>query len=178
MGFEPTRAEHNGLAVHRLNHSATSSWNRRQNEQFDYRYIDAINMLLSQQLTDCAILTSKMNYLSHLPQPVSEVHASLVLEAKHEFYALICGATRDVAYACRWWNSTCIQWFATLAERSLIQLLGVQQQFGQRKQNTVECCKKSVSTCRQWKVGIKTTKERACRDQDSNLGCHGHNVKY
>ena len=48
MGFEPTRAEHNGLAVHRLNHSATSSWNRRQNEQFDYTYIDAINMLLSQ----------------------------------------------------------------------------------------------------------------------------------
>jgi hypothetical protein len=27
MGFEPTRAEHNGLAVHRLNHSATSSFN-------------------------------------------------------------------------------------------------------------------------------------------------------
>ena len=25
MGFEPTRAEHHGLAVHRLNHSATSS---------------------------------------------------------------------------------------------------------------------------------------------------------
>ncbi|KAI9525196.1 hypothetical protein NQZ68_009404 [Dissostichus eleginoides] len=25
MGFEPTRAEHKGLAVHRLNHSATSS---------------------------------------------------------------------------------------------------------------------------------------------------------
>src|SRR4029434_3141100 len=25
MGFEPTRAEHNILAVHRLNHSATSS---------------------------------------------------------------------------------------------------------------------------------------------------------
>src|SRR4029434_10442186 len=25
MGFEPTCAEHNGLAVHRLNHSATSS---------------------------------------------------------------------------------------------------------------------------------------------------------
>ena len=23
MGFEPTRAEHNGLAVHRLNHSAS-----------------------------------------------------------------------------------------------------------------------------------------------------------
>ena len=28
MGFEPTRAEHNGLAVHRLNHSATSSDDR------------------------------------------------------------------------------------------------------------------------------------------------------
>ena len=26
MGFEPTPAERNGLAVHRLNHSATSSW--------------------------------------------------------------------------------------------------------------------------------------------------------
>ena len=25
MGFEPTRAEHNGLAIHRLNHSATLS---------------------------------------------------------------------------------------------------------------------------------------------------------
>ena len=25
MGFEPTRAEHTGLAVQRLNHSATSS---------------------------------------------------------------------------------------------------------------------------------------------------------
>ena len=29
MGFEPTRAEHNGLAVHRLNHSATSSTGRQ-----------------------------------------------------------------------------------------------------------------------------------------------------
>ena len=27
MGFEPTRAEHIGLAVQRLNHSATSSLN-------------------------------------------------------------------------------------------------------------------------------------------------------
>ena len=26
MGFEPTRAEHIGLAVQRLNHSATSSY--------------------------------------------------------------------------------------------------------------------------------------------------------
>ena len=29
MGFEPTRAEHIGLAVQRLNHSATSSVDRR-----------------------------------------------------------------------------------------------------------------------------------------------------
>ena len=27
MGFEPTRGNPNGLAVHRLNHSATSSYN-------------------------------------------------------------------------------------------------------------------------------------------------------
>ena len=29
MGFEPTRAEHIGLAVQRLNHSATSSGERK-----------------------------------------------------------------------------------------------------------------------------------------------------
>ena len=29
MGFEPTRAEHIGLAVQRLNHSATSSYERQ-----------------------------------------------------------------------------------------------------------------------------------------------------
>ena len=29
VGFEPTRAEHNGLAVHHLNHSATSSIDNR-----------------------------------------------------------------------------------------------------------------------------------------------------
>ena len=29
MGFEPTRAEHIGLAVQRLNHSATSSDTKR-----------------------------------------------------------------------------------------------------------------------------------------------------
>ena len=30
MGFEPTRAEHIGLAVQRLNHSATSSVDHKQ----------------------------------------------------------------------------------------------------------------------------------------------------
>ena len=35
VGFEPTRAEHNGLAVHHLNHSATSSIdNRVKNHAF------------------------------------------------------------------------------------------------------------------------------------------------
>ena len=29
MGFEPTPAERNGLAVHRLNHSATSSYGKQ-----------------------------------------------------------------------------------------------------------------------------------------------------
>ena len=33
MGFEPTRAEHNGLAVHRLNHSATSSAETQANAE-------------------------------------------------------------------------------------------------------------------------------------------------
>ena len=38
MGFEPTRAEHIGLAVQRLNHSATSS-GMSQNVKFIYLYI-------------------------------------------------------------------------------------------------------------------------------------------
>ena len=61
-------------------------------------------MLLSQWDFDrlCySYIKDELQYLSHLPQPVSEVHASLVLEAKHEFLALVCVATRDVAYACR-----------------------------------------------------------------------------
>ena len=36
MGFEPTRAEHNGLAVHRLNHSATSSHLKQFTEYMEY----------------------------------------------------------------------------------------------------------------------------------------------
>ena len=34
MGFEPTRAEHIGLAVQRLNHSATSSYVLHDNKTF------------------------------------------------------------------------------------------------------------------------------------------------
>ena len=37
MGFEPTRAEHIGLAVQRLNHSATSS-GERQMSKFTYLF--------------------------------------------------------------------------------------------------------------------------------------------
>ena len=33
MGFEPTRAEHIGLAVQRLNHSATSSTSFRKGSE-------------------------------------------------------------------------------------------------------------------------------------------------
>ena len=39
MGFEPTRAEHNGLAVHRLNHSATSSLHLRYLARFISKFI-------------------------------------------------------------------------------------------------------------------------------------------
>ena len=39
MGFEPTRAEHNGLAVHRLNHSATSSSYFRYLARFISKFI-------------------------------------------------------------------------------------------------------------------------------------------
>ena len=37
MGFEPTRAEHIGLAVQRLNHSATSSGERSMSK-FKYLF--------------------------------------------------------------------------------------------------------------------------------------------
>ena len=45
MGFEPTRAEPNGLAVHRLNHSATSSW---QNATIALKNIALSHFLLYQ----------------------------------------------------------------------------------------------------------------------------------
>ena len=36
MGFEPTRAEHNGLAVHHLNHSATLSYTLKHHYNQEY----------------------------------------------------------------------------------------------------------------------------------------------
>ena len=43
MGFEPTRAEHNGLAVHRLNHSATLSYTPQHRYNQKYRLPGAKN---------------------------------------------------------------------------------------------------------------------------------------
>ena len=42
MGFEPTRAEHNGLAVHRLNHSATLSFLLNKYFSMDFDQIPII----------------------------------------------------------------------------------------------------------------------------------------
>ena len=43
MGFEPTRAEHNGLAVHRLNHSATLSLYTKVSSKLHTTSIDLKN---------------------------------------------------------------------------------------------------------------------------------------
>ncbi len=57
MGFEPTRAEHNGLAVHRLNHSATSSYKQNtfarinKNDVFEvYRAFHFTDKTLTNQI--------------------------------------------------------------------------------------------------------------------------------
>uniref|UniRef100_A0A7N6FK32 Dipeptidyl peptidase 3 n=1 Tax=Anabas testudineus TaxID=64144 RepID=A0A7N6FK32_ANATE len=44
MGFEPTRAEHNGLAVHRLNHSATSSCRSMRRSQSSLSSVQALRL--------------------------------------------------------------------------------------------------------------------------------------
>ena len=49
MGFEPTRAEHIGLAVQRLNHSATSSSDELY-LKVNYLYLDSIMQDLTWQL--------------------------------------------------------------------------------------------------------------------------------
>ncbi len=46
MGFEPTRGDPNGLAVHRLNHSATSSYTRRSYSSC-FQHFDIIVFLLT-----------------------------------------------------------------------------------------------------------------------------------
>ena len=47
MGFEPTRAEHIGLAVQRLNHSATSSGDRIRSKFTDLFYFNNNKCLYS-----------------------------------------------------------------------------------------------------------------------------------
>ena len=47
MGFEPTRAEHIGLAVQRLNHSATSSGERNKSKFKDLFYFNNNKCLCS-----------------------------------------------------------------------------------------------------------------------------------
>ena len=42
MGFEPTRGDPNGLAVHRLNHSATSSEDQKYVSKDDKCYFHTI----------------------------------------------------------------------------------------------------------------------------------------
>ena len=54
MGFEPTRAEHNGLAVHRLNHSATSSLHG----QFPMTSVAAAKSKLSWIFGNCSTFPS------------------------------------------------------------------------------------------------------------------------
>ena len=43
MGFEPTRGDPNGLAVHRLNHSATSSYEMSSERE---SYLSLVNLTL------------------------------------------------------------------------------------------------------------------------------------
>ena len=51
MGFEPTRAEPNGLAVHRLNHSATSSSALLRCKHKVYSYVLPLDSLVRIYLT-------------------------------------------------------------------------------------------------------------------------------
>ena len=52
MGFEPTRAEHIGLAVQRLNHSATSSGERKEGKFTNLFYFNNNKCLYSND-TSC-----------------------------------------------------------------------------------------------------------------------------
>ena len=63
MGFEPTRAEPNGLAVHRLNHSATSSYlltiPARMREIFhSFYYLPAIDCGAAESVIDASLTFS------------------------------------------------------------------------------------------------------------------------
>ena len=55
MGFEPTRAEHIGLAVQRLNHSATSS--------VDTLWVDVVRSFLSYLFVKKILLSRRVEYV-------------------------------------------------------------------------------------------------------------------
>nr|XP_045247729.1 uncharacterized protein LOC123573092 [Macaca fascicularis] len=59
MGFEPTRAEHNGLAVHRLNHSATSS-HEELTTCFFLCVVLPIPVYVTYQKPDCVVIDQSM----------------------------------------------------------------------------------------------------------------------
>ena len=65
MGFEPTRAEPNGLAVHRLNHSATSSSDNRNKIKLSKTYYYIVELLCSKKGENLAM---KMKYI-YIPGP-------------------------------------------------------------------------------------------------------------
>ncbi len=50
MGFEPTRAEHNGLAVHRLNHSATSSHTHFEIHEQNFKHSTGVPYLSEMEM--------------------------------------------------------------------------------------------------------------------------------
>ena len=64
MGFEPTRAEHNGLAVHHLNHSVTSSDKRMESlKAFNWLIIHLIQIETAKRMSK--LFLSYLQYLTN-----------------------------------------------------------------------------------------------------------------
>ena len=61
MGFEPTRAEHNGLAVHRLNNSATSSFSERSLSP-ESQTVPVLKTVVTMVTSGCGHKKKKKNY--------------------------------------------------------------------------------------------------------------------
>ena len=69
MGFEPTRAEHIGLAVQRLNHSATASDEKYnvENSNYKYRILDLLIFAKSNIYSNKTLDTGFSEYLEVFP---------------------------------------------------------------------------------------------------------------